>query len=286
MTYASRYHHQDAKAPEVHTSYHYVMFSAALAIAVSVVLSVSPPPALAWGKRGHRVVATLATTMLTPAVQSRVADLLEPGVTLADVATWADEVRSGRSHTAPWHTVNIPQDATSYKATRDCRDGCVPSAIDQALRLVRDSSKDRAVRGEALRWAVHFVADLHQPLHTIADPSSATYLRVQFFGRRTNLHRVWDEDLIDHVYPEQTDLQERVQAVIQAATWGEWAQGRPQEWAEETHRTAKEIVALFPVDREIDGRYIEKAIPIIRTQLAKASVRLAWALNQALGNCA
>ncbi len=106
---------------------------------------------------------------------------------------------------------------------------------------------------------------------------------VQFNGRQTNLHRLWDGDLIDRAYPNAAVLQERVLAVLQASNWRAWQVGRPQDWAEETHRVAEEAVYLFPSSREIDARYVEKALPVIHEQLAKAAVRLAWVLNRVLG---
>ena len=96
--------------------------------------------------------------------------------------------------------MNIPREATSYNAQRDCGRGCVVSAIEQSLWLLQEPSKGRAVRQEALKWLVHFVADLHQPLHAIADDRGGNDVILQFFARQTNLHRLWDGDLIDRAY--------------------------------------------------------------------------------------
>ena len=148
----------------------------------------------------------------------------------------------------------------------------------------RTPSKDRAVREEALRWVVHFVADLHQPLHVVGEDRGGNDVLVQFMGRQTNLHRLWDGDLIDHAYPNAVALYKPVQAVLQTATVA--GLGRvvvPEDWAMETHRVAQEAVYLFPDSREIDDRYLEKALPVIHEQLAKAAVRLAGVLNRALG---
>jgi len=78
-------------------------------------------------------------------------------------------------------------------------------------------------------------------------------------------------------------LLDQVVATLQTASWHAWQAGRPQDWADETHRVAIEAVYLFPKSREIDERYNKKALPVILGQLAKAAVRLAWVLNQALG---
>ena len=143
--------------------------------------------------------------------------------------------------------------------------------------------RSHTVREEALRWLVHFVADLHQPLHTIREDRGGNDVRLVFRGRQTNLHRLWDGDLIDHVYPNAVALYKQVQAVLQAAQWQAWESGAPAAWAMETHRVAEEAVYLFPDSREIDDRYLEKALPVIHEQLAKAAVRLASVLNRALG---
>lgn len=165
------------------------------------VLLTAPIPAHAWRKAGHRVVATLATTLLTAEAQAQVTSLLDPGVTLADISSWADGIRPSRPTTGPWHYVNIPRGAPGYNAQRDCSRGCAVSAIEQFLRLLQDPAKGRAIRQEALKWVVHFVADLHQPLHTIAEYRGGNDVILQFFGRQTNLHRLWDVDLIDRAYP-------------------------------------------------------------------------------------
>lgn len=107
-------------------------------------------------------------------------------------------------------------------------------------------------------------------------------MRLVSRGRQTNLHRLWDGDLIDHAYPNAVALYKPVQAVFQTTTWQSWADGRPEDWAMETHRVALVAVYLVPASRQIDDRYLEKALPVIHEQLAKAAVRLAGVLNRAL----
>jgi len=116
------------------------------AVAVLLALLFSALPAAAWRKAGHHVVATLATTLLTTEAQAQLAILLDPGTTLADISTWADDIRPSRPNTGPWHYVCIPRGAAGYNAQRDCSRGCVVSTIEQSLRLLQDPSRDRAVR--------------------------------------------------------------------------------------------------------------------------------------------
>jgi hypothetical protein len=127
------------------------------------------------------------------------------------------------------------------------------------------------------------VTDLHQSIHAIADEKGGNHVLLYFNGRQTNLHRLWDVDLIERAYPSQAMLQDQVLATLQAVNWRAWQAGKPRDWAEETHRVAIEAVYLFPANGEIDERYVEKAMPVIHEQLAKAAVRLAGVLNSALG---
>ncbi len=183
---------------------------------------------------------------------------------------------------SPCHYVNIPRGAAGYNARRDCSRGCVVSAIERFLRLLQDTSKDRAVRQEALKWLVHLVEGLHQPLHAIGDDRGGNDVIVWFNYHQANLPRLWDGDTIDRAYPDQWPLQDQVLATLQNANWRAWQEGRSEDWTEETHRVAVEAVYLFPASREIDDRYVEKSMPVIHEQLAKAAVRLAGALNRAL----
>jgi len=217
-------------------------FGATVLTGLTCLLLSAPTPALAWGKAGHRAVATIATTLLTTEAQAQVTDLLDSGVTLADISTWVDDIRPSRPNTAPWHYGNIPGGASGYDAQRDCSRGCVVSAIEQFLRLLQDPSKGWAIRQDAPKWVVHFVVDLHQPLHAIADDRGGNDVIVQFSGRETNLHRLWDGDMIDRAYPGQAMLQDQVVATLQTATWRTWEGGQPEDWVGDTHRVAIEAV--------------------------------------------
>ena len=118
------------------------------------------------GVAGHRLVATLAEQQLTPRTKSEIDRLLaaELGATLASISTRADESRSPR--TAPWHYVNLPRDADcQYDAARDCPNGqCVVGAIERQLKVLVAAASDTE-KLQALKYLVHFVADIHQPLH-------------------------------------------------------------------------------------------------------------------------
>jgi hypothetical protein len=208
---------------------------------VLALILTAPLSASAWGTKGHRVVASIGEDRLTPEARREVTNLLDPGTTLADISTWADEVRSGRPNSGPWHYVNIPRGASGYNAQRDCGRGCVVSAIEQSLRLLQDPTKGKAIRQEALKWVVHLVADLHQPLHAITDDRGGNDVPVRFFGLPSNLHRVWDSEIIDRTYADPGALRVQVLAAVNCTDRRRWEAGGPEEWAEEAHRAAIDV---------------------------------------------
>jgi hypothetical protein len=149
----------------------------------------------AWGGQGHRLVALVAANHLTGVAGDNVAWLIAP-LTLPDIASWADEVQGGITQTSPWHYVNIPPDATAYDRDRDCprqpgvaagtrndawRD-CIVDRIAYHEQRLADVRLDRADRAIALKFLVHFVGDVHQPLHASAIERGGNGIRVRVFG--------------------------------------------------------------------------------------------------------
>ena len=235
--------------------------------------------AQAWGAQGHRAIAALALGQLSDAARREVDRLLalEPGATLMSISTWADEVRS--PVTAPWHYVNLPVQATCrYAAERDCPDGsCVVAAIQSQRQLLRTAAVD-ASRLQALKYLVHFVADVHQPLHAgDAQDRGGNLFQIQFGGRGTNLHALWDRGLIELPGGPMADW------LALPPTVGPAAHDPidPAAWAEESCQ----IVAqpwFYPAGRRIDADYVERALPVVEQRLSDAARRLASVLNNSL----
>jgi len=137
-------------------------------VLVVAALALIPSDGLAWGRDGHQVIANLAQSRLSPQARKGVAALLH-GATLASVSTYADNYRNNHPETARWHFVNIPLTADHYDPARDCalspQGDCIIAAIDRFSAILADASRPDDERAEALKFLVHFVADLHQPLH-------------------------------------------------------------------------------------------------------------------------
>lgn len=248
--------------------------------ALLALVTVLPYKAKAFGTEGHRLVATIAEGQLSDRARWEVARLLsiEPGATLASVSTWADEART--PSTAAWHYVNLPRDAgCHYEAARDCPDGhCVVGAIERQ-RIVLTSAVPDAERLKALKYIVHFVADVHQPLHAgFADDKGGNKYQVQAFGRGTNLHALWDTGLIQNWPggpPELQSLLSRIRAPSPDVA-------APAQWAEESCRIAASD-GFYPFGHKIEGDYVQRMAPVLEERLASAGRRLSALLNSSLG---
>jgi len=228
-----------------------------------------------------------------------VTDLLGQGVSLASVASWADDVRDDRPATYRWHFVSIPINRATYDSAQDCQnldDGdCVVAEIDRARQDVRCGS-DASARTEALKFLVHFLGDLHQPFHTVLEEigmnNHAVTTRIggktcanncRFFQLKSadeNLHLVWDSTLIKKqvygwgAYVDRLEAGWLKNADIAAVQAGDAA-----SWAVETHKVAMAVYAETPSDNFLDDAYFDKEISIVDQQLGRAGLRLAKILN-------
>jgi hypothetical protein len=235
----------------------------------------------AWGTTGHQIIAELAQRRLSAAARAQVTTLLH-GATLASVASWADDVRSSRPETARWHFVDIPREASRYDAARDCapeaQGDCVIAAIERFRQVLADRRRPESERAEALKFLVHFVGDLHQPLHSIDDHDrGGNGVPVTLFGQPTNLHAVWDSGLIAHTGLGVAEYVARLEASDVDAS------GTPISWAEEAHRAAVDHAYVIPADRRLDEPYYDANRPVVDLQLARGGARLARLLNETLG---
>jgi nuclease S1 len=160
-------------------------------------------PAWAWGRLGHRVISRLAEKQLTPKAMAAIAELLEPGESLADASLWADENRGRLPKTAPWHYVDVPLDQDRYdpKFSGDVSTkGCVIDKINEFKLTVKDSSKPVKDRRFALRFLIHCLEDMHQPCH-VGDngDKGGNRTQVRFFDKGSNMHALWDTLMIERV---------------------------------------------------------------------------------------
>lgn len=254
-----------------------MLFKRCLVVAkVLVCLTVLPMKAVAWGADGHRLIAEVAESRLSEPARKEVQRLLalEPGATLASVSTWADEFRSPQ--TAPWHYVNFPSDGVCrYTAEQNCIEGaCVVSAIERQVFVLSSSGTDEE-RLKALKYVVHFIADVHQPLHAgLAADRGGNNWQLQAFGHGSNLHAVWDSGIIRQ-WPGGIDA---LRSAVARVTPRDGGISQPAQWAEESCRVVA-TNGFYPSGRDLDDAYVERWSGVVVTRMALAVSRLVTALN-------
>jgi nuclease S1 len=251
-----------------------------------------PTQAFAWGAEGHHIVAAIAADGLTPAARRQVEELLggDASMGMMEASTWADELRMKRPRTASWHFVDVPIGSAGYNPQRDCRsDDCVVAQIERDARIIADHQLSLPVRAEALRFLIHFVGDVHQPLHA-ADNHDRGGNEIHVTSRRqkTTLHSVWDVDVVRALGRSPEQVAATLEREMSASTTQQWERGTARDWANESFQLAsKEIYSHIsggdvaaPVILPSD--YARDESHIAAEQLKKAGVRLAWVLNQSL----
>jgi len=264
-------------------------------LAVTLAILGLPLPGLTWGPEGHDLVARIAQAQLTKKVRAKIDAILGPGVTIVSISSWADQIRNERRDTGPWHYIDIPIDQPHLDMARDCAKGdCVIAAIAKFRAQLKDKATPPDKRKEALEFIVHFVGDMHQPLHDSDNKDQGgNGVRVTLAGsdRPSNLHSVWDGGILGHMGTEDQLYPAMLQEALKNRK--KWSKGSVEQWAEEGHKAAVEITyGKLPVKPvagvrnetpiALDASYEDAAKPLIRVQIEKAGDRLARVLNESL----
>ncbi|MBZ5503988.1 MAG: S1/P1 nuclease [Acidobacteriia bacterium] len=253
----------------------------------------------AWGPKGHAIVADIATSRLSPATKKNL-QLLLGNDSLASIASWADAVRKEHDESYNWHFVDIPKDAPGFSRERDCfrpqdkhkdaltdHHNCVVDRIEIFQKILADENASPKDRLEALKWLVHFVADLHQPLHAIDEARGGNDIKLPVFGAPKcgdydcNLHWTWDSLLLEHTGNTEEEYVGRLNTLIEQKHLEKHPGGTAVDWANESHLQARRLVDPRPT--AVDEAYYQANIELVNEKLALAGLRLAALLNETLG---
>lgn len=247
-------------------------------------------PALALSRQGHEIVGELAERQLSPSALAEVRTLLadEPEPRLAAIAAWADQLRDQNpelgKHSAPWHYINFLHDGCRYVAERECPNGdCVVGAIEAQSKRLADRSLNRGERAEALKFVVHFVGDVHQPMHANERPDKGgNTFQIRYRDEGTSLHGIWDYHIVNSAghehYSGYADALEKTALPLDRS----FSLANPAaEWALESCRSISEQ-AIYPPAHALDDAYIERQRPFLEQRLRQAGDRLARVLEAAL----
>jgi hypothetical protein len=287
----------------------------AAALSFSATLALAPEAGLAWGDEGHEVVGLIADHHLQPATRAKVQAMLAADIdtlTAHDIsseATWADKYRdenNRRDHylqTRNWHFVDLEIGAPDLKsacfgapplaagtvASNGPANDCVVDKINEFAAELKAPATNPEERLLALKFLLHFVGDLHQPLHA-SDNHDQGGNAVKISGAHArNLHAFWDTDTVQKLGTNPQTVAQALIAKISNAQAAQWAAGTPADWAQEAFGLARSDAygKLPPAgpngSYHLTAAYIDDASMVAAQQLSRAGVRLAFAINQALG---
>jgi S1/P1 Nuclease. len=234
-----------------------------------------------WGPTGHRVTGWVAEKYLTKKARTAIAKILR-GESLVMASTWMDEIRSDSTydHMADWHWVTVPEE-TSYEDAVKNPNGDIIQTLERVMAKLRNKNLSQKQQLEHLRILIHLVGDLHQPLHVGAgDDRGGNNVRVMWFGDQSNLHRIWDSDMIDDTRLSYTELAQSLESPDDDQIRA-WQKSSIYDWARESQSYHSSV---YNYDSGPLGyRYTYLNYPIVRLRLLQAGVRLAGILNQIYG---
>lgn len=256
-------------------------YGAAVGAVLLLATGLFPSAALAWGKTGHRIVGAIAERYLTPQAKVGVAHILGPE-SMAEASTWPDEMRASpeafwQKDAGPYHIVIVPK-GKSYAEVGAPVQGDAVTALKRFSATVRDPGASLADKQLALRFIIHSVGDLHQPMHVNNGiDRGGNDVKVTFGNRETNLHAVWDSGLIDQEQLSYSEWTAWLSAKITPVMQRKWTVADPLIWIAEG---AEIRDRLYPDTSTITPVYTLTNKPILEEQLEKGGVRLAAYLNQ------
>jgi nuclease S1 len=256
-----------------------------------------PAPAFAWGKTGHRVIAAIADTQLSGLARAHVEQILGPGESLDEAATWPDEMRSApepfwQKTATPWHYVTV--NATIYDHAPP--EGDALEALNHFRTVLQDPNASLADKQLALRFIVHLVGDLHQPLHVgKCCDKGGNDVKVTFFGKPTNLHALWDSQLVDDEQLSFTEMAAKLERHISPEEVVKWWDTNPRDWISESAEIrdtvyptkgdmpkpakGKKVKKSEPALPDLSYSYVYRFTPVMERRLSQGGVRLAAYLN-------
>ena len=235
-----------------------------------------------WGKTGHRIVGEIAERQLTPDVKKIIYDILD-GESLSSVSTWADEMRSNPEWRPfdKWHYVNLPLDVEYPDA--DVPEENVVTIIERAVLILQSPSADKEMKKFYLKYLVHLVGDIHQPMHVGRyEDYGGSKIRLTFKGRKgsetnTNLHVLWDTNLIDDFKMSFTEWSNHLENKFRKKNI---QQKNVLDWTFESHWYARDIYKNTKEGDHLSYDYVYKYQPVLEKRLYQAGKRLGNLLNE------
>ncbi len=236
-----------------------------------------------WSKTGHRVIGDVAQEELNGKARRAIKELLD-GQSLASISNFADEIKADRSFRkfSAWHYVNFPADK-EYSDVEPSPYGDLVTGIQKCIEIVKNKSSSKTDKVFYLKMLVHLIGDLHQPMHIgRLEDKGGNDIQLQWFGRGSNLHKVWDVNMINDYgmsyFELANSLPELNKKEIKAIQ-----QGTILNWVEESQDVANQLYESVEVGEKLAYRYSYTWWGTVETQLQKGGLRLAKVLNDIFG---
>jgi hypothetical protein len=234
----------------------------------------------AWGPTGHRVTGWIADRYLNKKARNAVEKILE-GQSLSMASTWMDEVRSDSlyNYMEDWHWVTIPEGQHYTQSIKNPK-GDIIEALERIAGELKGKQLSASQEARYLKILIHLVGDIHQPLHVSAMPAGGNEIRIMWFGTNSNLHRLWDSDMIDDTRLSFTELAQSLNTPTEKEI-KEWQRKSILEWGMENGAYQKEINPHG--NGRLGYEYAYVHYPLVRQRLLQAGIRLAGLLNDIYG---
>jgi len=247
-------------------------------------VALQPRPAEAWDRVGHQAIADMAEQQVTPATWRKIAALLsiEGDRHLSEIANWADVQKEQHPGEGPSHSVRLPLQGSDFTPNACPTGFCATTAIEHYESVLADPSAAAADKLVALKYVVHLIGDVHQPLHAVERTGAGQPVFMN--GQLTTLHKVWDLAFVPKNIPAQ-----EVAKMAQQQAGPQAGGGTPEDWALESRAIARDrIYADIPKHVRsainLPDDYASAEWPIAAQRMVQAGTRLAQALNAAFGD--
>lgn len=233
-----------------------------------------------WGPTGHRTVGKIAAMHLSNKATKEINKILD-GHTIAWVSTYADEIKSDKNYRKfySWHYINFPVDG-KYETSKKNPKGDLVTGIQSCIAILKDKNSSKQDKNFYLKILVHLIGDLHQPLHVgHAEDKGGNTIQVQWFGKGTNLHHVWDIDMIEQWNMSYSELACNID-ILSKEQIKSYQKGTLMDWVYESKKLAEDVYKSVKPGDKLSYRYSYLHFNTVTEQLEKGGLRLAKILNE------